>query len=398
MRNILFVESSSCKGGSFESLCQYLSAMDRENFRPFLVCLNKPPDPERLKSLNVPFLVARDPLYNEDQSIFVRKILDGLSSVGRRLVPTLSVSLARYIHRKTIHTIVKLIEKEKVDLVHLNVQIGRDIFGVLAAEEAGVRCVTHLRSVRGSLTPHAVCYVNRIVDVFVANSEVTQSYWLKMGIAPDKMRRIPNAIGSKPVKAADLSERWNIIRKDTVVIGCISPLHLEKGQAFLIKAFAGFLKKHSNSVLIIAGGGPNRNVLKQMVKELGLSLRIIFTGHVNRAKELCAAFDVSVVPSVYDSFGRVVLESLRVGTPLIATDVGAIREIIRTGENGLLVEYGDVNALEVAMARIVEDGFLRQTLVEGGRRTVEGDFGIERYRNRVEKIYRNVFRPAREGS
>jgi glycosyltransferase involved in cell wall biosynthesis len=87
-----------------------------------------------------------------------------------------------------------------------------------------------------------------------------------------------------------------------------------------------------------------------------------------------------------DSFSRVAIESLQVGTPLVATDIGGIREILEDGVNGMLVPYGDTGAFVKALERIVSDQLFRDELVKNGQRTVRERLSVEGYAAQVSAI------------
>jgi D-inositol-3-phosphate glycosyltransferase len=122
-----------------------------------------------------------------------------------------------------------------------------------------------------------------------------------------------------------------------------------KGIDKIIQAMT-YLKK-STPRLIVAGEDGNRpgetGKLKKLAASLGLTDRITFTGLVEYEKlaDYYNAADLCVFPSYYESFGLVPLESLACGTPVVATDVGDLRHIIRTGENGFLVDSADPQSL-----------------------------------------------------
>lgn len=118
--------------------------------------------------------------------------------------------------------------------------------------------------------------------------------------------------------------------------------------------------------LAIAGDGPDRAKLERRARELGLDSRARFLGAVSRESvlRLFRAADASVVSSAWENLPHTVVEALRVGSPVIATAVGGIPEVVRDGENGLLVPPGDPDALAEAIRRFFADDDLRRQLAE----------------------------------
>ncbi len=126
--------------------------------------------------------------------------------------------------------------------------------------------------------------------------------------------------------------------------------------------------------LTVAGDGPERTALERRVGELGLDDRVSFLGSIPRGQvlRLFRAADASVLSSAWENFPHTVVEALAVGCPVIATAVGGVPEVVRDGENGLLVPSGDPAALGVAIARFFADGELRARLAEAAPPSVEG--------------------------
>ena len=134
------------------------------------------------------------------------------------------------------------------------------------------------------------------------------------------------------------------------------------------------LRRISDVTLVIAGDGPERPTLERRVAELGLDARVRFLGSVPRETvlRLFRASDASVLPSAWENFPHTVVEALAVGCPVIATAVGGVPEVVRDGENGLLVPPGDAAALADAIERFFGDPSLRERLHGAAAPSVEG--------------------------
>jgi glycosyltransferase involved in cell wall biosynthesis len=125
--------------------------------------------------------------------------------------------------------------------------------------------------------------------------------------------------------------------------------------------------------LLIAGDGPDLAEVRRRVVELGLDGRVRFLGSLGRndVLTLFRAADASLLTSSWENFPHTVVEALAVGTPVIATRVGGVPELVRDHENGLLVAAGDTEALADAISRLVRDAGLRDRLASEATRTVE---------------------------
>ena len=117
-------------------------------------------------------------------------------------------------------------------------------------------------------------------------------------------------------------------------------------------------------VLLLAGEGPERPRLDALVVELGLGDRVRFLGAQPRETvlTLLAAADAEVLSSGWENFPHALIEGLAVGTPVIATGVGGVLEIVDDGENGLLVPADDPEAFAAAVRRFFADEALRERL------------------------------------
>ena len=126
--------------------------------------------------------------------------------------------------------------------------------------------------------------------------------------------------------------------------------------------------------LTVAGDGPERDTLERRARDLGLDGRVSFVGSIPRERvlRLFRAADASVLPSAWENFPHTVVEALAVGCPVIATAVGGVPEVVRDGENGLLVPPGDAKALGEAIARFFADDELRARLAAAAPCSVAG--------------------------
>jgi glycosyltransferase involved in cell wall biosynthesis len=116
--------------------------------------------------------------------------------------------------------------------------------------------------------------------------------------------------------------------------------------------------------LVVAGEGPDREPLEQQARDLGLDRRVRFLGAQPRGRivELFRAADATILTSSWENFPHTVVEALAVGTPVLAMGAGGVAEVLRDGENGLLVPPGDTKGLTAAVRRYFDDGALRARL------------------------------------
>jgi glycosyltransferase involved in cell wall biosynthesis len=137
--------------------------------------------------------------------------------------------------------------------------------------------------------------------------------------------------------------------------------------------------------LLIAGEGDERPALERDVAELGLGDRVRFLGPLPRERvvELFRTADASILSSSWENFPHTVVEALAAGTPVLATSAGGVAEVVRDGENGLLVPIGDSAGLADAVRRYFADDALRARLRANARASV-AEYSPERVFGRLE--------------
>ncbi|HHP7240905.1 MAG TPA: glycosyltransferase family 4 protein [Cyclobacteriaceae bacterium] len=168
------------------------------------------------------------------------------------------------------------------------------------------------------------------------------------------------------------------------VIGCVSR---KKNQDQLIKA----LKFLPDEVMVIFVG-INSIDYEALIEQENISQKLIFTGTIDRDEAIShyPLFDVSVLPSTMDGFGMVLVEAMAVGIPVIGTNFGGIKNVIRDEFNGLLYEDGNIKQLASYIIRLLEDDKLRQKLIDNGYQRVTQDLNITHTVDNYESFFMEI--------
>jgi glycosyltransferase involved in cell wall biosynthesis len=147
----------------------------------------------------------------------------------------------------------------------------------------------------------------------------------------------------------------------------------------------------------IAGEGPERARLEQIVSSLGLSGRVAFLGHRSDVPDLLAAADIFALPSLYEGAPLSVLEAMAAGKAIVTSSIAGTNELVRDDESALLVEPGDAIALAAALRRMLADSALRARLGAVARERAAADFSVTRATERVTRVYEHLLarQPAR---
>jgi len=150
----------------------------------------------------------------------------------------------------------------------------------------------------------------------------------------------------------------------------------DKGHTYLFRAFRDIRAKHPGAVLLVAGHGPLEGRLRREAEDLGLGESVRFLGFRDDAAAITSLLDVAVLPSIgCDASSASIKEAMAVGTPIVATDVGGAREIVKDGVTGLVVPPGDAPALAAAILSVVEDPGRARAMGARAREDVSARFG-----------------------
>jgi glycosyltransferase involved in cell wall biosynthesis len=190
------------------------------------------------------------------------------------------------------------------------------------------------------------------------------------GLLPGRGRVIPNGVElGGEVPAAPTRPRGLPDRPYILALGRVVP---KKGFDLLVEAFAHMGVSGRSADLVIAGTGDALEDLRRQVATLGVGDRVHLVGRLDR-QDVAAAMagaELFVVPSRLEPFGIVVLEAWRAGTAVVATSRGGPSDLVRDGEDGMLVDPFDRRALTAALERLMGDDRLRRAVGEAGRARV----------------------------
>jgi glycosyltransferase involved in cell wall biosynthesis len=164
---------------------------------------------------------------------------------------------------------------------------------------------------------------------------------------------------------------------DDIVMGIVARLSPQKAHHVLIEAFAKSVAVEPRLRLVIVGGGTRDAELRELVRQRGITERVLFTGTRRDVPQLWPAFDVACLSSVHEGTPVSVIEAMSACLPVLATDCGAIRDMVTEGEEGYIVPVGDVAALSARIDRLAADPELRDELGARGRKRAERDFRVD---------------------
>lgn len=142
----------------------------------------------------------------------------------------------------------------------------------------------------------------------------------------------------------------------------------------------------------LAGNGPLEKECRLLAEKLGIGGRVCFLGYQTDPAALLARAGVFVLSSRSEALPRSVLEAMRAGLPIVASDVGGLPEMVDDGENGLLVPRMDADALSAAIRRLIADGSAREALGRASRNVYESRFRFDVMAEKTIALYETVCR------
>ena len=191
-------------------------------------------------------------------------------------------------------------------------------------------------------------FLMRFADGFVFQTNDAKAFYEKK--LKNRGQVIPNPLITDNLPNAFEGER-------TKCIVTAGRLNVQKNQKMLISAFGEVSKKHPEYKLIIYGEGPLRATLEAQIAESGLEERVLLPGNFSDLLEHTKSAAMFVMSSDFEGMPNALIEAMAIGLPCISTDCtcGGPRELIRDGQNGILVPVGDEARLAEAMERLISD-------------------------------------------
>lgn len=368
---LVYFTDSYAPSGVGRHIALLLGGLDRERFRPLVVC----------------------PGTEGSQRLFEQLREEGIEY---------STLCVRTDMGNDYPRLVKLLRDEQVTIFHAQNGVSWEgHYGILAAHEAGVPVILateHLPFVLDK--PDEIAFkmqVNTHIDRMIGVScGVRDSHIASGTVALNQMVAIPNGI--------DLSLFDAIAREDTAtvraelgidaatpLIGTVARLEGQKGHYFLLQAARQVLRRFPAARFVMVGDGSLRDWLQdELTPELGLQEHVIWIRERNDIPALMAACDVIVLPSLFEGLPLTALEAMAASRPFIGTSCCGTAETVINERTGLLVPPSDEHALAEAIIRILSNPGWAAELGSHGRKHVERHFNVPLMISRYQQLYANM--------
>jgi len=318
-------------------------------------------------------------------------------------IPSLLRRISPVQDLNALFSLWRLLIRERPYIVHTHTSKA-GILGRFAAKLAGVPVIIH--------TPHGHVFYGhfgplvskffvfterlmaRITDEIVALTQTEKNDYVALSISsPEKVATIHSGVDvdrymNIKVNIAEKKRGLGLNSKGLVVgtVGWLLPI---KGPMYLLKAMPYVWENHPKTSLIFVGKGDLEIGLKKEARRMGVWDKVTFLGWRDDIPEIMQVLDVFVLPSLNEGMGRVLVEAMAVGKPVVASRVGGILDLVKEGQNGFLAEPGDEKGLAIAIKKLLEDKKIRDEMGKKGREMAQ-DFSVEKMIEKIDVLYESL--------
>jgi len=296
-------------------------------------------------------------------------------------------------HIPTIIKLIKLIKEHEFNII--NTHSGKDSWtGGIAAKLAGAKFI-RTRHLSNKINPSRFNFINELADFVMTTGESVRLNMIKNNrILPEKVLSVPTGIDStlfNPINFNRDKERKRYgIDKGEVAIGIIAVLREFKRHEMFIDMAEKVSEIFPQCKFFIAGEGPRKGIIKSMIKEKDLKEKVILLGHISNPYNLLSALDISILTSdKNEGVPQSVIQALMMNKPVIATDVGSTKDLLKNN-NFILLEPNNLPQLIKAVSLLINNKKLRENYSQKARASVVEIFSEAEMGNKVIDIYKTI--------
>ena len=359
---ILYVISTLDRAGAEKQMVQLATGLNRNRFEPEVVCLwRKGLLEEELKNADIP-----------------------VTLIQKRWKFDLSV----------VSRLADFIKKKEFEIVHTWL-FTSNTYGRMAARKAGTpiiiaseRCVDVWKNIiHRAIDRHLARWTHKII----ANADAVKEFVQNEGIMPDKIGVIRNSFDREKFRKPDRGKARRKLgaSEGEVAIGFAGRLSKQKGVLYLVKAGA-LLPKEIDWNMYIFGEGSLRGRLEKRARASGIESRARFMGAFQNSEEILPGLDIFVLPSLWEGLPNVLIEALASRLPVVAVDVGGVKEVVKEGSSGFLVPPANAKDLAEKIEMLVKNKGLREKMGREGRDFALAVFDVKTVVMAYEDIYRKA--------
>jgi glycosyltransferase involved in cell wall biosynthesis len=351
-------------------------------------------------------ILVHGPSYESRMTALEKQIIEDGVKEGRAqgvkviALPSLVRSIRPVKDFRALISLVWLISKEKPDIVHTH-SSKAGILGRLAAKIAGVPYIVHTPHGHvfyghfGILASKIFLWVERIFSKFtdrmVALSNGEKNDYVKLTVCPpEKLFKIHSGVDLKQFMQPNgnrVEKRRSLgLDQNGAVIGFVGWLLPIKGPAYLLKAMAHIWPDHPTASLVMVGKGELDVDLRAQALRMNANGKVKFLGWREDIDEIMPVFDLLVLPSLNEGMGRVLVEAMAAGKPVVASEVGGIPDLVKHGETGYLVRPADEKALANGIKKLLNDPERAGQMGQRGKEYCR-QFSLEAMIEKLDDLY-----------
>ena len=371
-KTICFPFVGDTVGGSHLSTLILIQNLDGDHFRPLTVVHEEGPLTEHLRRVGVQYELLPLAAYVGRQRSAWRQIAALVRAIG---------PVRRFLIRNDV-TIVHTQDAR----MHLT--------WTLPARLARVAVVWHQRTrfAPSRLARAMVRFASRVICIsrFVSTS-LPRSVMNRVQVIPNPVILFPGKLAAQDRRSELCYEAGT--GADAMIVATIGNLREIKRPMLFVEAAAHIQRQIDRPTVFAVFGEDREGFMPRMrtyAAREGFGDRLLFLGFCDPIEPWIAACDLVLAPSVGDAFGRTLVEAMLVGVPVVATDAGGHREIVRHGETGLLVPPDDAEAMATACVTLLHDPEMASAMAARAREDALGRYGVARHVERIYKLYGSV--------
>ena len=373
------------KGGSAENTFLTVKGLDKEKYDVILI-----------KGLSF------ESNMTENELRAIEEDLTGAERKGIKIItiPALVRSIHSFYDLKVLFNLIRILRRERPNIVHTHTSKA-GILGRWAAFFAGVPVIIHTPHGHifwgyfGGLKTRLFILLEKIsvliTDRLVMLTRQEKNDHLHFHIAPeDKFSVVHSGINldrfsNLSVEPAAMKRKLEI-PEGNLVVGTAGRLTHVKGYRYLIEAAGKIVDKRPDTIFVFLGDGELLDELKNMTFRLGIEENVRFPGWRQDVAEVMSIFDIFLLPSLNEGMGRVLVEAMALGKPLVASNVGGIPDLVVDGKNGFLVPVGDVETTAARIRGLLDDPEKRIKMGELGRKMAV-NYSADAMIQKIDRLY-----------
>lgn len=372
---VLFVSHASGMTGGEKSLLLLLKHINRNLFEPIVVLPTSGPLKKEVERLGIRTYGIKSPWWVRGKV--------GIIRFGYCLAKEIAALFKFY----------RLINLEHADVVYTNTIV---IFsGAISAFITNKPHIWHIREIISEnpdlhfFFPREILlrFVSRLSHRIIANSNVTAAQFQGCK-SMERIEVVYNAVDFEEFRVSTALPHIDGVNPEDWLVAVVGSLRRRKAQDDAIRAVKIAEKMIPDMKLLLIGEGDRgfRDSLKQLASKMGISSKVIFTGYRDDVPKILPHCKVLLMLSLDESFGRVTIEAMAAGIPVVGTNSGATREIVQDGVTGYLTSPRNPSEVAEKLVELYQHPDVAKELGDNGKRTAKERFAPLTYAQSVEEI------------